>query len=147
MKAGIAVLGMVAFLAACGGDHSTEDSRAGAIEHGSGVAVQVEEIQLNVPVEGTVVSRNRAEITTRMMARVTRLNADIGSRVGAGQVLIQLGTEDIAANRAKAEAAVMAASAARDEAEKHADHDLGAGNALHDSSSGHVIGDTGDDRP
>jgi RND family efflux transporter MFP subunit len=88
---------------------------------GSGIAVQLEEIQLNVPVEGTVVARNRAEITTRMMARVTRLNADVGSRVGSGQVLIQLGTEDIAANRTKAEAAVTVASAARDEAEKHAE--------------------------
>jgi RND family efflux transporter MFP subunit len=81
----------------------------------------LEEIDVRVPVEGTVIARNRAEITTRMMARVTRLNADIGTRVGAGQVLIQLGTEDIAANRAKADAAVMVASAARDEAEKHAE--------------------------
>ncbi len=44
--------------------------------------VEVEEIQVNVPVEGTVVARNRAEITTRMMARVTELAVDVGSRVG-----------------------------------------------------------------
>jgi RND family efflux transporter MFP subunit len=80
----------------------------------------MEEIQLKVPVEGTVVARNRAEITTRMMARVSDLTTDIGTRVKAGQVLLRLGTEDIAANRAKAEAAVMVAQAARDEAEKHA---------------------------
>jgi RND family efflux transporter MFP subunit len=110
----------VAFLAACGGDHSSEATHAGATEHGPGIAVEAEEIQIKVPVEGTVVAKNRAEITTRMMARVTSLNADVGSRVRAGQVLLQLGTEDIAANRAKAEAAVMVATAARDEAQKHA---------------------------
>jgi len=55
------------------------------------------------------------------MARVSDISADVGSRVGAGQVLIRLGTEDISANRAKAEAAVMVARAARDEAARHAD--------------------------
>jgi RND family efflux transporter MFP subunit len=48
------------------------------------------------------------------------LTVSVGSRVRRGEVLIRLGTEDIAANRTKVEAAVMVASAARDEAEKHA---------------------------
>jgi RND family efflux transporter MFP subunit len=121
MKAGIAVLGMVAVLAACGGGHSPEETHAGSFEPGSGVVVELEEIQVNVPVEGTVVARNRAEITTRMMARVSDLTADVGTRVRAGQVLIRLGTEDIEASRAKAEAAVLVATAAREEAQKHAD--------------------------
>jgi len=120
MKAGIAVLGTVAFLAACGESNSPETTHAGATQHGPGIVVEAEEIQVSVPVEGTVVARNRAEITTRMMARITSLSADVGSRVRAGQVLLRLGTEDIAVNRAKAEAAVMVAGAARDEAEKHA---------------------------
>ena len=120
MKAGIAVLGTVAFLAACGESHSPENTPAGVTQHGPGIAVEAEEIQVSAPVEGTVVARNRAEITTRMMARVSSLTADVGSRVRAGQVLLRLGTEDIAVNRAKAEAAVMMAGAARDEAEKHA---------------------------
>ena len=121
MKAGIALLGAAAFLAACGGSHSSETHGAGEPFQGTGLPVEIEEIQVQVPVEGTVVARNRAEITTRMMARVTELSADIGTRVRAGQVLLRLGTEDIAANRAKAEAAVMVAQAARDEAVKHAD--------------------------
>jgi RND family efflux transporter MFP subunit len=84
------------------------------------MTVQTEALPSFVPVEGSVVARNRAEITTRMMARVTRLASDVGSQVSRGQVLIQLGAEDIAANRAKAEAAVTAAQAARDEAHRHA---------------------------
>ena len=120
MKAGIVVLGAVVFLAACGEPHSPETTQAGVTQHGPGIMVEAEEIQVSVPVEGTVMARSRAEITTRMMARVTALSADVGSRVRAGQVLLNLGTEDIASNRAKAEAAVMVANAARDEAEKHA---------------------------
>lgn len=120
MKAGAAILGTVALLAACGESHTPETTHAGATEHGPGIAVEMEEIQVNTPVEGTVVAKNRAEITTRMMARVTSITADVGSRVRGGQVLLRLGTEDIAANRAKAEAAVMVAAAARDEAEKQA---------------------------
>ncbi len=45
----------------------------------------------------------------------------MGSRVRAGQILIRLGTEDIEANRSKAEAGVSVATAAREEAAKHAD--------------------------
>ena len=121
MKAGLTILGLAAFVAACGGDHSPDTAHAGGTEHGPGLAVSVEDIHVHVPVEGSVVARNRAEITTRMMARVSQISADVGTRVGSGQVLIRLGTEDIAANRAKAEAAVMVATAARDEAQKHAD--------------------------
>jgi RND family efflux transporter MFP subunit len=55
-----------------------------------------------------------------MMARVTALDADVGTRIRQGQILIRLGAEDIAASRAKAEAAVRAAEASRDEAARHA---------------------------
>jgi RND family efflux transporter MFP subunit len=121
MRAGIMILVAAAVLSACGGSHTSEASHEGTTETGSGVAVEMQEIERNVPVEGSVVARNRAEITTRMMARVSVLTVDVGSRVAQGDVLIRLGTEDIAANRAKAEAAVMVAQAARDEAAKHAD--------------------------
>ena len=73
-----------------------------------------------VPVDGTVTARQRAEVSTRLMARVTSVPVDVGSAVRRGQTLIRLGTEDIAANRAKADAAVRAAGAARDEAARQA---------------------------
>ena len=119
MRSGFLILGAVALLSACGESHSPEASHAQASV--SGGPVRSEGIALQVPVEGTVVARNRAEVTTRMMARVTALPADVGSRVRRGDILIRLGTDDIAANRAKAEAAVLVAGAARDEAARHAD--------------------------
>jgi RND family efflux transporter MFP subunit len=119
MKKGLVILGAAALLSACGESHTPEASH---VERpAAGVPVQAEEIALIIPVEGTVVARNRAEITTRMMARVSDLTADIGSRVRKGEVILRLGTEDIAANRSKAEAGVMMAQAGRDEAARHAD--------------------------
>lgn len=120
MRATIAMLGLTALLAACGESHGPEADHA-ASTTASGTPVVMEEISINTPVEGTVVARNRAEITTRMMARVTEVTAEVGSRVRQGDVLLRLGTDDIAANRAKAEAAVMMATAATDEAAKQAD--------------------------
>jgi RND family efflux transporter MFP subunit len=55
-----------------------------------------------------------------MMARVISIPAEVGDQVREGQTLIRLGTDDIAANRAKAEAAVTVATAARDEAARQA---------------------------
>jgi RND family efflux transporter MFP subunit len=119
MRSGLLILGAAALLSACGGHDSSEalPDRADV----SGIPVRSEEVTRHVPVAGTVVARNRAEITTRMMARVTALTTDVGSRVRRGEVLLRLGTEDIAANRAKAEAAVTVARAARDEAARHAE--------------------------
>lgn len=118
MRKGIMILGAAALLSACGESHAPEASHAQTPVQG--VAVQTEEVAIHVPAEGTVVSRNRAEITTRMMARISDMAVDVGSRVRSGEILVRLGTEDIAANRAKADAAVMVARAARDEAARHA---------------------------
>jgi len=54
------------------------------------------------------------------MARITAIRVDVGSRIRAGQVLVTLGVEDVAADRARAEAGLQSATAARDEAAKHA---------------------------
>lgn len=121
MRASLAILALAATVGACGDSHSSEGTRSADQVPVTGVTVQAEEVPVTVAVEGTVVARNRAEITTRMMARVTSLEADVGTRVRRGQVMIRLGSEDIAANQSKAEAAVTAAEAARDEAARHLD--------------------------
>lgn len=134
MKAGIALIGVAALLVACGESTSNADAHtgtevayaaSGARAGASGEAPMatpavLEEIEVNVPVEGDVIARNRAEITTRMMARVTELSVDVGARVRRGDVLVRLGTEDVQANREKAEAAVRVARVAREEAAKQA---------------------------
>ncbi|MDH3289663.1 MAG: efflux RND transporter periplasmic adaptor subunit [Gemmatimonadota bacterium] len=112
---------VVAFAAgavACGGGEPAEE-QVTTVPEGT-VIVVAESLTATLPVAGTVVARRRAEVTTRMMARITSLPVELGARVTQGQVLVRLGADDIASNRAKAEAGVRAADAARDEAARHA---------------------------
>jgi RND family efflux transporter MFP subunit len=105
-------------LTACG--HESPEPARQAESSLNTITVQAESLAAVMAVEGNVEARHRASLSTRMMARVTDIPVEVGDRVRAGQTLIRLGTDDIAANRAKAEAAARAASAARDEAAKHA---------------------------
>lgn len=105
-------------LAACGNE--SHEPAHPAETSANTITVQAESLLAVLPVEGNVEARRRASLSTRMMARVMDIPVEVGDRVRAGQTLIRLGTDDIAANRAKAEAAVRAATAGRDEAAKHA---------------------------
>ena len=111
-------LSLAVGVAACGHEDTTETHTAAAPERTMTVAS--EQLTATMPVEGTVRAKHRTEVTTRMMARISSMPVDVGSRVSAGTVLVRLGSDDIAANRAKADAAVAAATAARDEAARHA---------------------------
>ena len=105
-------------VAACG--HDEAESHPVAQEPSNAITVEAESLATVIAVDGNIEARNRASLSTRMMARVTAIPVEVGDRVRAGQTLIRLGTEDISANRAKAEAAVTVARAARDEAARHA---------------------------
>ncbi len=108
-------------LAACG-DIDADSSGAGEpIPAPESIhTVTADSVAATMAVAGTVHARHRAEISTRMMARVTEVAVELGSAVRAGQVLIRLGIEDVDASRVRAEAAVTAARAARDEAARQA---------------------------
>jgi multidrug efflux pump subunit AcrA (membrane-fusion protein) len=80
------------------------------------LTVRAETLATTLAVPGVVQARQHAEISTRMMARVTAVLVEVGARAHAGEPLLRLGTEDVSADRLKAEAAWAAASAARDEA-------------------------------
>jgi RND family efflux transporter MFP subunit len=108
-----------ATLAACGGADDEMPAGAGRATAAT-YTVTADLVATTVPVDGTVHARHRVDISTRMMARVTEVPVELGSPVRAGQTLIRLGGEDIAANRSKTEATVTVARAARDEAARHA---------------------------
>ena len=106
-------------LSACGGADQ-ETTQSGPAAPIGAYTVTADSVATTTAVEGTVHARHRAEISTRLMARVTEIPVDLGTRVRSGQTLIRLGIEDVAANRAKADAAVRVARAARDEAARQA---------------------------
>ena len=112
-------VGVLTLATAACGTGNEELSRQATADRAT-IEVRTQSVSSLVPVEGTVAARHRAEVSTRLMARVTSVPVDVGSTVRRGQILIRLGTDDIAANRAKAEAAVRAAEAARDEAARQA---------------------------
>lgn len=115
----ILLLGLTATaFAACGGEATPVPHPAALAE--SGYELRAETVAVTIPIEGSITARHRVEISTRLMARVTEVPADLGTRVRAGETLIRLGIEDVAANRVKAEAAVQVARAARDEAARQA---------------------------
>ena len=100
--------------AACGNESSEQAARVET--SANTITVEAEQLTDVMPVEGTVHAERHATLSTRMMARVISIPVEVGDQVREGQTLIRLGTDDIAANRAKADAAVRVASAARDEA-------------------------------
>lgn len=80
------------------------------------LTVRAETLTTAITVHGVLQARQQAEISTRMMARVSEVPVEVGARVRAGEPLLRLGTDDVTANRLKAAAAQAAARAARDEA-------------------------------
>jgi len=118
MKKAIYLTILALGVAACG--HEADEHATPPPSTSNAITVQAETLATVVAVDGNIEARNRASLSTRMMARVTAIPVEVGDRVSQGQTLIRLGTEDISANRAKAEAAVTVAQAARDEAARHA---------------------------
>ncbi|MFC1639568.1 efflux RND transporter periplasmic adaptor subunit [Gemmatimonadota bacterium] len=118
MKKAIYLTTLALGAAACG--HETTETHVTEQPPANAFTVEAESLPTVVAVDGNIEAKNRASLSTRMMARVSSIPVEVGDRVRAGQTLIRLGTEDISANRAKADAAVMVATAARDEAARHA---------------------------
>jgi RND family efflux transporter MFP subunit len=109
-------------LSACGGADAPVSEQEIAPEpttEGS-YTVTVDSLEATMPVVGTVQARHRAEISTRLMARVTDVPVDLGDQVRGGQILIRLGVEDVEASLTRADAAATAARAAREEASRQA---------------------------
>jgi RND family efflux transporter MFP subunit len=87
---------------------------------GETMVVEPAAVPTVVPVDGTVAARQEAVLSTRVMARITSIEVEVGDQVREGQVLVRLGADDVSAGRQRAEAMLLVARAARDEAARHA---------------------------
>jgi RND family efflux transporter MFP subunit len=74
--------------------------------------------QAHLSVSGTVASKNAAQLSTRVMGHVERVNVNIGDRVSKGQLLISINSADLKAKKAQVNAGISEAKAAYDIAEK-----------------------------
>ncbi|MBS1527273.1 MAG: efflux RND transporter periplasmic adaptor subunit [Bacteroidetes bacterium] len=75
----------------------------------------------SIDASGQVESSQTANISTRVMGYITKLNVNIGDRVHKGQVLGTISNDDILAKRAQADAAIMQAETAVKNAQKDYD--------------------------
>lgn len=72
-------------------------------------------------ISGKVESLQKAEISTRMMGYINRINVKVGDKVSKGQLLAVIESSDIQAREAQAEAMLLEAEAAQANAQKDFD--------------------------
>jgi RND family efflux transporter MFP subunit len=100
-----------------------KDKKDQALNNESAISVQVSKIspnnnQLFVTASGKIEAKNSANLSTRMMGFITKVNVKVGQKVRAGQLLISINNSDLLAKRAQVEASVLQAAAAYNNAEK-----------------------------
>jgi RND family efflux transporter MFP subunit len=120
MRRLIPSLVLAAAAAACGDAEPSPAPATAATAVGETMVVERSVLESVVPVDGTVTAREEAVLSTRLMAQITSIEVEVGDDVRRGQALVRLGTEDVSANRQRAEASLLVARAARDEAERQA---------------------------
>lgn len=74
-----------------------------------------------IAVSGKIEAENSANISTRMMGYVTKLNVKVGQKVSAGQQLVTINNTDLQAKKAQVEAAIQQATAGYNNAKKDYD--------------------------
>lgn len=71
-----------------------------------------------ISASGTVESENSANLSTRMMGYVTKLNVKVGQKVPAGQLLVSINNTDLLAKKAQVDASITQATAGFNNAKK-----------------------------
>ncbi|NHA02671.1 efflux RND transporter periplasmic adaptor subunit [Mucilaginibacter sp. HC2] len=71
-----------------------------------------------ISLSGQLTSTQTAAISTRIMGYITAIHVKIGDKVAKGQLLVSIASQDIAAKQAQADAGVMQAQAALENAKK-----------------------------
>ncbi len=74
-----------------------------------------------VSASGKIEAENSANLSTRMMGYVTRVNVKVGQRVSQGQLLLTLNSSDLLAKKAQVDAGILQATAGYNNAKKDYD--------------------------
>jgi RND family efflux transporter MFP subunit len=112
-----AVLGLIA-LTAC----SSKDKKEETLNTSTAINVTVSTAANNdiheLNISGQVEAAQSANISTRVMGYITKLNVKVGDHVNKGQLLASISNDDMLAKKAQTEAMITEAEAAYKNAEK-----------------------------
>ncbi|WP_348825707.1 efflux RND transporter periplasmic adaptor subunit [Flavobacterium aestuarii] len=94
-----------------------------AVQNEPAIAVQVSGTASGgnssfVTASGKIEAQNSADLSTRMMGYVTKLNVRVGQKVTAGQLLISINNTDLQAKKAQVDASILQATAGFNNAKK-----------------------------
>uniref|UniRef100_UPI00404B8AF8 efflux RND transporter periplasmic adaptor subunit n=1 Tax=Flavobacterium sp. TaxID=239 RepID=UPI00404B8AF8 len=108
------------FLISCGGEKKNE------IANETPIAVKVAGISSEnsnsyVSASGKVEAENSANLSTRMMGYVTKVNVKVGQKVSQGQLLVSVNNTDLQAKKAQVNASITQAQAGFNNAKKDYD--------------------------
>lgn len=121
MKKKIAIFSLSALLfISCGKDKKE------ILNNEPAIAVKVGGISIDnqtefVTASGKIEAKNSANISTRMMGYVTKLNVKVGQKVKEGQLLVSINNTDLQAKKAQVDASILQATAAYNNAKKDYD--------------------------
>lgn len=111
----------MALLSACSNNKKQDDTTT----VDSAVVVTVgrptSNLQQNVNLSGQVEAGESANISTRIMGYITKINVKLGDHVSTGQLLATISNDDILAKRAQADAMITEANLALKNAQKDFD--------------------------
>ena len=113
----VTILSFLALLASCSGEKSK------TVESAPPIAATIHETANSqtsryITASGKIEAENSANVSTRMMGYVTSLKVKTGQGVSKGQLLATINSADIQAKKAQAEAGILQATAAYNNAEK-----------------------------
>ncbi|WP_366183868.1 efflux RND transporter periplasmic adaptor subunit [Flavobacterium ovatum] len=121
MKKAIAILSITSlFLVSCGKEKKEEIKSEPAITVQT-AAVVADGNNEFITASGKVEAMNSADLSTRMMGNVTKLNVKVGQNVQAGQVVVTINSADLSAKKAQVDASILQATAAYKNAKKDYD--------------------------
>lgn len=118
MKNTIAILTLSAFLFISCGKEKKE-----TVQNEPAISVKVSGISADnqsefVTASGKIEAENSANVSTRMMGYVTKINVKVGQKVSAGQLLVSINNTDLQAKKAQVDASILQATAGYNNAKK-----------------------------
>lgn len=122
MKRIITIISLAAlFFTSCGSDEKEKTSTLQPIAVKVSGNVNSNSSSPYVTASGKIESESSANLSTRMMGYVTKLNVRVGQNVSAGQLLVSINNTDLQAKKAQVDASITQATAGYNSAKKDYD--------------------------